>query len=40
MHHDTNKKVCETCDNAHIIFLYYLCTRKIKLSTKCEIDLF
>lgn len=40
MHHDTNKKVCETCDNAHIIFLYYLCTRKLKLLTKCEIDLF
>ena len=30
MHDDTNKKVCETCDNACIIFLPYLCTRKTK----------
>ena len=30
MHHDTFKKVCETCDNAHIEFLHYLCNRKLK----------
>ena len=29
-HDDTNKKVCDTCDNAYIVFLYYLCSRKLK----------
>ena len=30
MNNDTNEKVCETCDNAYIFFLLYLCTRKLK----------
>ena len=30
MHNDTNKKVCETCDNAYILFLHYLCSGKLK----------
>ena len=31
MNNDTNEKVCETCDNAYIFFLLYLCTRKLKI---------
>ena len=29
-HDDTNEEVCDTCDNAYIVFLYYLCSRKLK----------
>lgn len=30
MHDDTNKKVCDTCDNANMFFLLYLCNQKTK----------
>ena len=35
-YNDTNKKVCDTCDNARFVFLPYLCSRKLKTINQNE----